>query len=382
MKKDISLYIHIPFCNSKCNYCNFVSKVASDEEKDRYVKNLKTEILMQSKSYKSYYNVRTIYIGGGTPSSLKIGQIKEILQTIYKYFTVKNDAEITMELNPNSVNNEKIREYIISGVNRFSIGLQCIDQTILNEMGRTHTPNDFDVTIELIRNHGISNINADIMLGYPKQTLKNITDTINHLIELNIPHISSYMLSVEEGTPLQLMVDKGAKFLPKENQVLKMYQTVNSTLNKHGYSRYEISNFAKAGFICKHNLVYWKREDYLGLGVAAHSYIEGVRFSNTENLKLYNECIEKKNKTPVASAHKLTINEKKEEFIMLSLRTAEGLIVEDYQKEFNENFLSKHKDTLSNLIKLKLLTIDKNGNIKATNTGILVLNKIILELCS
>ncbi len=382
MKKDISLYIHIPFCNSKCNYCNFISHVASDDEKTRYMKNLKKEIIYRAKEYNSFYNIRSIYIGGGTPSSLKIGQIKDLMQTIYKYFHVQNDAEITIELNPNTITSEKVREYILSGVNRFSIGLQCFNQSVLTEMGRTHTPNDFDNAIELIRNHGISNINADIMLGYPNQTLKNVTDTLEHLLKLNIPHISSYMLSVEEGTPLQLMVDKGVKFLPKESQVLKMYQTVHNTLHKNGYIRYEISNFAKPGFTCKHNLVYWKREDYLGLGVAAHSYIDGVRFSNTEKFNLYNDCIEKKNKPPVASAHKLTLNEKKEEFIMLSLRTAEGLISEEYQQLFKENFLIKHKEKLAEFIKLKLLTIDKQGNVKATNTGFLVLNKIILELCS
>lgn len=382
MKKDISLYIHIPFCNSKCNYCSFVSSVLNDEEKNRYIKNLKTEIVLRAKEYNRFYNVRTIYIGGGTPSSLKLGQIKDLMQTIYKHYTVKNDAEITMELNPNTVTKEKIREYIMSGVNRFSIGLQCNNQEILKEMGRTHTVKDFDNTIELIREHGISNISADIMLGYPNQKLTHVLDTIEHLIELKIPHISSYMLSVEDGTILKSMVDKNSKILPKENLVLKMYQTVCSTLKKYGYNRYEVSNFAKLGFTCKHNLVYWKREDYLGLGVAAHSYILGTRFSNTENLKLYNECLEKKNKPPVSNASKLTINELKEEFIMLSLRTSEGINTQEYQNEFKENFLVKHKEKLANLIKLKLLTLNKDGFIKATSSGFMVLNKIILELCS
>jgi len=382
MKKNLSLYIHIPFCNSKCNYCGFVSKVASTEEKNRYIKNLKKEIILQAKQYNNFYDIRTIYIGGGTPSCLSQGQIKEILQTIYKYFTVKNDAEITLELNPNSISKEKIREYILTGVNRFSIGLQCFNQSVLKEMGRTHTSNDFDNLIHIIREHGISNINVDIMLGYPNQNLKHVTETLEHLVELNIPHISSYMLSVEDKTPLKTMIENGDKTLPSETQVIKMYQTVYSFLNKNGFKRYEVSNFAKPGFICKHNLVYWKREDYLGLGVAAHSYVDSVRFSNTENFKLYNECIEKKSKAPIASAKKLTTTEKKEEFVMLSLRTLEGLNTSLYEAEFNENFLAKHKETLTNLIKLKLLTIDKKGVIKATSSGFLVLNKIILELCS
>jgi len=382
MKKNLSLYIHIPFCNSKCNYCNFVSQVGDDNEKNRYILNLKTEIKLQAKLYNSFYCIRSIYIGGGTPSCLKLGQIKEILQTIYKYFSVNNDAEITMELNPNSVSNEKIREYILSGVNRFSIGLQCVDKDVLKSMGRTHILNDFDNTINLIREHGISNISSDIILGFPNQNNKHVIDSINHLLNLEIPHISSYMLSVEEGTPLQTMIKNGNKVLPSETQTIKMYQSVCNLLRKNGYSRYEVSNFAKPGFICKHNLVYWRREDYLGFGVSSHSYIDGVRFSNTEKIKLYNECIEKKLKAPINKAHKLTIKEKKEEFIMLSLRTLEGLDTELYKTEFKENFLIKHKETLTNFIKLKLLTINKSGVIRATSSGFLVLNKIILELCT
>ena len=382
MKKSISLYIHIPFCNSKCNYCNFVSKVGSEVEKFTYIKNLKNEIVLRANEYNKFYSIRTIFIGGGTPSSLPLGAIRDILQTVYKHFTVLNDAEITIELNPNSATPEKIREYIISGVNRFSIGLQCMDEKVLKSMGRTHTGNDFDETIKMIRDHGISNINADIMLGYPNQSLKAVLDTAQHIIDLKIPHISSYMLSVEDGTPLQLMVDKGVKYLPKEEQVVNMYNQVVNKLTKNGYSRYEISNFAKPGFMCKHNLVYWKRENYLGVGIAAHSYINGVRFSNVENLKQYNECIEIKNKPPVVAATELTIDEKKEEFIMLSLRTAEGLNSKLYMDEFKENFLAKNKEKLTEFIKLGLLIIDKDGNIKSTPKGFLVLNKIILELCS
>ena len=382
MKKDLSIYIHIPFCNSKCNYCSFVSYVANEPEKLQYIEDMKKEIMLRAKEYNKFYAINTIYIGGGTPSSLPLGAIKDVLQTIYRYFTVKNSAEITIELNPNSITVEKIREYIISGVNRFSIGLQCADSKVLTNMGRTHSLADFDQTIALIRQHGISNINADIMLGYPSQTLKAVQDTINHIISLNIPHVSSYMLSVEDGTPLQLMVDKGVKYLPKESQVLKMYQTVLDSLVKAGYSRYEISNFAKPGFMCKHNLVYWNRGDYLGFGVAAHSYVAGVRFSNVEDTTQYNNCLTYKQKPPVAVAKELTKEEKKEEFIMLELRTATGLNSKEYEKEFGENFLATHSKQLAEFVKLGLLVLDKEGNVKCTSKGFMVLNKIILDLCS
>lgn len=382
MKKELSLYIHIPFCNSKCNYCNFVSSVGTSEEKQKYVECLKKEIAIRGREYGKFYNVRTIYIGGGTPSSLDRGAIKDILNSVYRSFTVKNNAEITIELNPNTVTPEKLEEYVLSGVNRFSIGLQCISGNVLKNMGRTHTLEDFEKTINLIRDRSMSNINADIIVGYPGQTLEDVVSTVKYLVAKNIPHISTYMLSVEEGTKLKVMVDKGLAFLPSEEKTIKMYQKTTDILNQNGYSRYEISNFAKPGFMCKHNLVYWKREDYLGLGTAAHSYIDHTRFSNTESTKLYCDCILEKGKAPVDSVTKLTKEEEKEEFIMLSLRTKDGLILEDYKNGFKENFLAKHKEKIASFIKLGLLVISKEGNIRATDKGFLVLNKIIVELCS
>ncbi len=378
----MSLYIHIPFCNSKCNYCNFISIVSSEKEKLTYIEALKKEIKIQAKAYSNIYSIRTIYIGGGTPSSLPLGSVKDLLQTVYKYFTVKNNAEITMELNPNTVSEEKIEEYVLSGVNRFSIGLQCINNNILEKMGRTHTLEDFEETLKMIRNQGISNISTDVIVGYPGQTEQDVLDSVKYLIKQKIPHISSYMLSVENGTKLKKMVDKGLAFLPSEEKVIHMYQNIVNTLSRSGYVRYEISNFAKPGFTSKHNLVYWKREDYLGLGAAAHSYVAGIRFSNTENIKTYVECIETTGKPPICNVKKLTNEEKKEEFIMLALRTCEGFDTNAYEKEFNENFIATHKTILTNLTKLGFLTLDNDGIIKATSKGYLVLNRIVLELCS
>lgn len=382
MKKELSLYIHIPFCNSRCNYCNFVSFVASEQEKLRYVECLKKEIMIRAKEYNKFFTIKTIFIGGGTPSCLINGAIKDILQTIYKHFTVKNDAEITIELNPNTATKEKIEEFVISGVNRFSIGLQCISPLVLKNMGRTHTLDDFNNAVSLIREQGISNINADMIVGYPGQSEKDTVETAKYLVSKNIPHVSAYILSVEQGTPLQFMIDNGTQKLPKEEKLLKTYQAVVNTLSEAGYIRYEVSNFAKPGFVCKHNLTYWTRNEYLGLGVSAHSYIDGVRFFNTENLQSYCQCLETKNKAPVSSVTKLTTAEKKEEAVMLSLRTNEGLSTKAYEEEFHENFLAKHKDQLASFIKLGLLTIDREGNIKATAKGFLVLNKLTLELCS
>ena len=380
MKNNLSLYIHMPFCNSKCNYCSFVSGVHSDAEKEKYIKNLIKEIEYRANEYRNFYDIKTIYIGGGTPSCMLKGQINRVLQAIYKNFSVFSDAEITIELNPYSATKEKIYEYILAGVNRFSIGLQCTNGKVLKAMGRTHTVSDFDSLIKNIRDNGISNINADVMIGYPMQTEIDVKDTLNHLISLKIPHISTYMLQVEDGTPLKTMVDKGVVFLPDEKDVINMYNQTSATLKKNGYIRYELSNFALPGFSSKHNNVYWNRTDYLGLGVSSHSYISGVRFSNTSNLDTYNKTIREKGKPPVSHAKKITKEEMKEEMIMLSLRTIDGLNVSDFEKEFGENILKTKNEQLKKLVKLGLIIIDKNNNIKATDNGYLVLNRIILEL--
>lgn len=379
-KRDLSLYIHMPFCNSKCNYCSFVSEVRKNDYKVAYIDALTEEIEYRAKEYRNFYNIKTIYIGGGTPSAMMPGQINKVLQTIYKNFSVYSDAEITIELNPVSATREKIYEYILSGVNRFSIGLQCTNGKILKSMGRTHTQADFDTLISNIREHGISNINADVMVGYPGQSALDVKATIDHLVGLKIPHISTYMLQVEDGTPLKRMVDQGVVYLPDEKEVINMYNQTTNTLKNHGYIRYELSNFALPGFASKHNNVYWNRTDYLGLGVSAHSYICGVRFSNTSKIDTYLYTISSKKKPPVVHAKKITKSEMKEEMIMLSLRTIDGLSIDAFKEEFGEDLMVSKNEELKNLIKLGLIVIDKNKNIKATDKGFLVLNRVILEL--
>lgn len=379
-KKSLSIYVHIPFCNSKCDYCSFVSMVASPEEKHRYVTNLMNEIKLQSKNYREFYSVSSIYIGGGTPSCLDNYYIRDLLSCIYKNFAVKNSAEITLEINPNSVDQTKIREYIMSGINRFSIGLQSISAKVLKSMGRTHSLANYKKTVDIIREFGVKNISTDIIIGYPNQKLIDVKETINYLIKLGIPHISAYMLQVEKGTKLKKLVDNGSLGVPDDDTVVKMYDTVVDILTKNGYKRYEISNFAKPTYESYHNKVYWKRKDYLGVGLAAHSYIDGTRFANTENLTEYNEKLEKSFTIPTKYSKTLTTEEKKEEAVMLSLRTSDGLDLDAYKKEFGENFLAKKKDKIAELIKNKFLILTKENKLVCTNSGYLVLNKLVLEL--
>ena len=379
-KNSLSIYVHIPFCSSKCAYCSFVSMVASEDDKKRYFNALITEIKMQAKLYRSHYTVSSIYIGGGTPSSLDYYYIRDLLSSIYKNFAVKNSAEITIEINPNSVDKNKIREYILSGVNRFSIGLQSISPKILKAMGRTHTVEDYLKAIHTIHEFGIKNISTDIIVGYPGQKLQDIKDVIALLIKLEIPHISAYMLSVEKGTKLKKLVDNGSVSVPDDDLVVSMYNYVCKELTHNGYNRYEFSNFAKPTHESYHNKVYWKRKDYLGIGLAAHSYIEGTRFANTENIIEYATSLEDKEELPVTVSKTLGLAEMKEEAVMLSLRTSEGLNLDAYKEEFGENLLAKKKTIITKLIKEGFLVLTKDNHLICTNKGYLVLNQIIIEL--
>lgn len=381
-KKSLSLYVHIPFCNSKCAYCSFVSMVASNDDKKRYFLSLLNEIKIQSKKYRDFYAISSIYIGGGTPSCLDNFYIRDLLSCIYKNFAVKNSAEITIEINPNSVDKNKIREYILSGINRFSVGLQTTSAKVLKAMGRTHNVIDYQKTIDTIREFGVKNISTDLIVGYPGQKLADVKESLAYLLKLDIPHISAYMLQVEEGTKLKKLVEGGSIGIPKEDLVVNMYETICDTLKKSGYDRYELSNFAKPAFESYHNKIYWKRKDYLGLGLAAHSYIDGTRFANTENITEYVTKLENENEIPVKYSKALTVDEMKEEAIMLSLRTSAGLDLEAYKEEFGENFLAKKKDIVATLIKQGFLILTPSNKLICTNKGFLVLNSIVVELVS
>ncbi len=381
-KNTLGIYVHIPFCTSKCTYCSFVSMVGSEEEKKRYFESLMTEIKIKSKQYRGFYTVHSVYIGGGTPSCLDNYYIRDLLSSIYKNFAVKNSAEITIEINPNSVDKTKIREYILSGVNRFSIGLQSASPKILKSMGRTHTYSDFAKAVTLIREYGIKNISADIILGYPGQKLTDIKETLNYLIKLEIPHISAYMLSVDDGTPLKALVDNGSLGLPDEQLVVDMYTYVLETLKKSGYHRYEFSNFAKPTFQSYHNQIYWNRTDYIGLGLAAHSYIQGTRFANTEHLPEYVLKITNDDINPISLSKNLSKEEQQEEAVMLSMRTAAGLNLEAYKTEFGVSFLAKKKEKVAQLIKGGFIKLTPDNRLVCTDKGFLVLNQIVLELVS
>ena len=287
--RDIGIYIHIPFCKSKCNYCDFTSFSGKENLIKEYIECLKKEIQQRSQDD---YRVKTIYIGGGTPSYIEAEYIEEILATVENNFIIDEDVEISMEVNPGTVTGSKFKEYNQSGINRLSIGLQTSNDNLLKELGRIHTYDEYEKTIKLAKKNGFSNINTDIMLGVPNQTIYDVEDTIEKLIKLNLTHISVYSLIVEENTKLENMINNGKLQLPDEEIERYMYWFAKRKLEENGYIHYEISNFSKPFYRCKHNLDCWNQKQYLGFGVSAASYENSCRYKNTDCLEKYIKNIE------------------------------------------------------------------------------------------
>lgn len=357
-KKRIGLYIHIPFCAHKCDYCDFVSFSNKQMYIEQYVDTVKNEIEQENLEQ---YSIETIYIGGGTPSFIDSKYIKDILNLINK-----NQAkEITIEINPGTVTEKKLKDYKNSGINRLSIGLQSTDDKILKQIGRIHTFEQFIETYNLARKIGFSNINVDLMIGLPNQSIKDVDKSIDDIITLNPEHISVYSLILEEGTPLERKVNSQELKLPKDYLEREEYWQVKKKLEKAGYRHYEISNFAKEGFESQHNVDCWEQKEYIGIGLAAHSYINKTRYSNIENLNKYLINI-KKNRI----IHEVQdIETMQKEYMLLGLRKINGVDIQKFKNKFIQNPIYLYRGELDKLVKNNLIEIDTNY-IKLTNKGI------------
>lgn len=368
---EIGLYIHIPFCVKKCLYCDFISYENRNELVEEYIHSLKQEIINYKDCNK--YTISTIYIGGGTPSFINSKYITQIIETIGKTFRVKEDAEITIEINPGTVTEKKLKDYKNCGINRVSIGLQSTDNKILKQIGRIHTYEQFLETYNLVKKVGFKNINVDLMLALPNQTLAILEDSINRVIELNPEHISIYSLILEEGTPLYNLVETKKIHLLDDEIERQMYWLVKKKLERNGYNHYEISNFAKQGYESKHNTDCWKQKEYIGFGVAAHSYINNTRYSNTEELQKYiismvNADLQGNTNTKII--HEIQNKEKQmKEYMMLGLRKIEGVKISEFKNKFIQNPLYIFRHELDKLVKEELIEIDENS-IKLTNKGL------------
>ena len=382
--KDIGIYVHIPFCKHKCYYCDFISYANKESLVERYINVLIREItdvatgnrLDYENGIDELFNVNTIYIGGGTPSFIESKYIVNIISTIKEYFKINENAEITLEVNPGTVNENKLKDYFNAGVNRLSIGLQATNDSLLKEIGRIHTYEEFLNTYKLARKIGFKNINADLMIGLPKQTIEDVEKAVNDLIKLGLEHISVYSLILEEGTVLEEQIRSGKLKLPEDEEERKMYWKVQSILEANGYIHYEISNFAKKGYESQHNLDCWRQKEYVGFGVAAHSYTNDVRYSNIENLEEYIENYENdKLEETFIFNEKLTHNMKVKEYMMLGLRKLNGVSIQEFKEKFAANPIYVFKNELEKLVNEDLLEID-GDYIRLTKRGLDLANLV------
>lgn len=369
---EIGIYVHIPFCAKKCLYCDFISYENKSELIEKYVNTLKQEIVNYKNDNK--YKISTIYIGGGTPSFINSKYIIQIIEIIRNKFEFIKNAEITIEVNPGTATEDKLYDYKKCGINRISIGLQSTDNKILKQIGRIHTYEQFIETYNLARKVGVKNINIDLMLALPNQTLAILEDGINKVTELNPEHISIYSLILEESTPLyKLVEDKKINLLDDETE-RKMYWMMKKKLEERGYKHYEISNFAKQGYESRHNTDCWNQKEYIGFGAAAHSYINGIRYSNTEDLYKY---IKDYKDTQVI--HEIQNKEEQmKEYMILGLRKIEGVQISEFKNKFIQNPLYVFMHELDKLVKEELIEIDVN-NIKLTNKGLDLANIVWKE---
>lgn len=373
------IYIHIPFCKKKCKYCDFISFSCDENIQEKYFKSLIEEI--KNKDIKDIFEnkeITTIYIGGGTPSLVNSKYISQVLKEINKKFKVSKDAEITIEINPGTANKEKILEYKKCGINRISIGLQSTNDRILDLIGRIHNYNQFLDTYNIVKEE-FENINVDLMLAIPTQTEKELIDSLYEVINLKPKHISIYSLIVEENTEIKNMLDNGTLKYVDEEIERKMYWKAKRILEKNGFKHYEISNFARNGFESKHNLDCWNQEEYLGFGLAAHSYMDNKRFSNIDNLQEYITNIENNEFSKNIIVHEEQTRESKaKEFMMIGLRKIEGISISEFERKFRINPLFYFRFEISKLTEEGLIEVDLD-NIKLTSKGLDLANIVFEE---
>ena len=386
MLSEIELYIHIPFCIRKCNYCDFLSFPAGEELQNRYVDALCEEIRRTGEHINSSFKIRSIFLGGGTPSILSIYNVNRIFSCIREHFPFTDRTEISMEANPGTLNSEKIKAYRDAGVNRLSVGLQSADDACLKMLGRIHSWQEFLDNYHEARKKGFDNINVDIMSALPGQSLESYLDTLKNIIELGPEHISSYSLILEEGTPLY-NDEALLKRLPDEDTDRRMYEMTKKILEEAGYHRYEISNYAKEGRECIHNLGYWEDVPYLGFGLGASSYWKEktesdcqesfLRFSNVRDMEKYLaqpfRPFEERE-----DYQELSREDRMAEFMFLGLRKIRGVSLKDFKDRFGCDMESVYGIAIHRFLDLGLLTM-KNGRIALTEQGINVSNQIFCE---
>ncbi len=371
MRKPLELYVHIPFCVKKCDYCDFLSGYADRERQESYIRALLAEIAGIPAD--PGREVISVFIGGGTPSVMDAAWIGEILDALNDKFVISPEAEMTMEANPGTLTREKLGLYRAHGINRLSIGLQSPKDEELKILGRIHTYQEFLKSYTMAREAGFSNINIDLMCAIPGQTYEGWIENLCIAAQLSPEHISAYSLIIEEGTPFA----EKELALPDEETEYRMYEDTAAVLAEYGYRQYEISNYAKEGFACRHNIGYWKRTEYLGLGLGAASLYEGLRFANTGNMEEYltgsrdAACIRR-------DILHLSEREQMEEFMFLGLRMTEGICEQEFQKQFGRLLPEIYGTILEKYENMGFLE-RKAGFWRFTRAGIHVSNQILAD---
>ncbi len=364
----LGLYIHIPFCSSKCDYCDFVSFGGRENFLPLYLTALKNE----AKKYQGE-KINTVFIGGGTPSLMNETQIEDLCAFLHQNFVISKDAEFTIECNPASVTVNKLKTYKALGINRISIGAQSLSDSVLKSIGRCHNLQQLISAVENVKAVGFENFNLDLIFALPGQTVSQWKNTLQKALELEPTHISCYSLIVDENTPLGKEYAKGNVILPTEDEERKMYWLTRDMLLEKGIYQYEISNFARKGHECKHNVNYWCCGEYIGLGCSAHSYFMGERYYNSCDL---NEYIAQKD--IVKERQKLSPKDREEEKIIFSLRMNKGLDIKDFEKTFNCNFFKKYKKAIEKNLAYGFIQRE-NKFLRLTDTGRDFCDSVALE---
>jgi oxygen-independent coproporphyrinogen-3 oxidase len=371
MSQDIALYIHFPFCRRRCGYCSFVSYQGRESDIPEYVKALKKELILRATDQR----VCSIYFGGGTPSLLSPEQIHEILSVVHSHFTVNEASEVTLEANPGTVDEIYLTAVRKAGINRLSLGVQSLDDGELALLGRIHTAAEAREAVRLARNAGSTNLSLDLIYGLPGQTLSSWHRTLDEVIGLSPDHISLYPLTLEDDAPMRLAIQRGEMPPLDPDLTADQYELAQDTLEEHGYLHYEISNWAKQGYECKHNMVYWQNLPYLGVGVAAHSYIDGHRLANTTDLDSYLNAFSR-NSPPAWELDEEIVPELQlSETVILGLRLSEGVCLEGIRSRFGIDLLKHYSQQVDETAALGLLEYS-GQRIRLTRRGRLLGNEV------
>ena len=386
--KKLGMYIHVPFCIKKCGYCDFLSfENQPISTQQAYMKALAKEIELHASVYGSEYSVDSIFIGGGTPSMLSPDMVDDVVQTIKNRWNTDADMEMTIEANPKTLSEAKLERYLQSGINRISIGAQSLNDDLLIAMGRVHCAEDISETFQMARKAGFKNINLDLMFAIPRQDMQMWKDTLATAIGLAPEHISFYSLQIEKGTTFYDMFEKGAYEQVTDTLDREMYHFAVHELQGAGYLHYEISNVAKNGYACKHNIKYWTMEDYLGAGIGAHSYIAGERFGNIEDMEAYMALLLENSQGVIAYDRLHESNRRNNrmddisEYMFTGLRMMTGINLDDFERRFNrplKEIYSKEWERIEKYIKDDFLTME-NDRIRLSKKGIDISNQIMSE---